>query len=166
MCQRGDMSPKRFVKSLETSKPKKPTRNSDAGFTREQETTPFQKLTSRFTESLAKLANRRIKLGTNQMGERMLEPWIRDTKAHWKQHRPKMYADLVAKGKLDSHAQKAAEQTSKEYQAGITNGMDPQASWESVRENHMFLPDEEDQPSLGESPEASQGPTNLEPDHG
>ena len=73
-----------------------------------------------------------------------ISPWAQRAKDHWKRHRPGMYADLEASGQLDDRAEKAAEQTREEYHAGITNGMDPQASWESVRENHMFLPDEED----------------------
>jgi hypothetical protein len=71
-----------------------------------------------------------------------------------------MYAQLFASGQIHERAQKAADQTNDEYQAGITNGMLPHESWEAVRENHLFLPAEEDVPSLGESQDSSQDPTN------
>ena len=90
-----------------------------------------------------------------------LSPWASDAVEHWRKYRPKMYAQLFANGELYDRAEKAAEQTNREYQDGITNGLLPHESWEAVRQNHMFLPAEEDVPHLGESPVSSQDPTNL-----
>jgi hypothetical protein len=50
-----------------------------------------------------------------------------------------MYAQLFQNGQLHERAEKAAQQTDKEYQDGITNGMLPHESWEAVRERHLFL---------------------------
>jgi len=80
-----------------------------------------------------------------------LSPWARQAKEHWRKYRPKLYAELFRNGQLDERAQKAADQTNKEYLDGIMNGMLPHESWEAVRERHMFLPAEEDVPNLGES---------------
>ena len=90
-----------------------------------------------------------------------LNPWARQAVEHWRKYRPKMYAQLFANGELYDRAQKAAEQTQQEYQDGITRGLLPHESWEMVRQNHIFLPTEEDVPHLGESPVSSQDPTNL-----
>jgi hypothetical protein len=72
-----------------------------------------------------------------------------------------MYAQLFANGELYDRAEKAAQQTEREYLDGITKGLQPHESWEAVRQNHLFLPAEEDVPHLGENPVSSQDPTNL-----
>ena len=56
------------------------------------------------------------------------------------------------KGTLNRYLNKAVEQTKDKYAHAIENRMDPQEAWEAVRENHLLLPSEEDQPSLGEDP--------------
>jgi hypothetical protein len=64
-------------------------------------------------------------------------PWASQAKEHWKKHRPKLYA---------------VERTKDQYYRAIEDGMEPHEAWEAVRENYLFLPSEEDQPSLGEDP--------------
>jgi hypothetical protein len=91
----------------------------------------------------------------------MLSPWAHDAKNHWSQHRPKVYADLEKSGMLDEQAQKAAENAENELQLSVENGMDPHEAWSEARNNHLFPPDEEDQPHPGESPISSQFPTKL-----
>jgi hypothetical protein len=86
-----------------------------------------------------------------------LSPWAQDAKDHWKQHRPKMYSDLEVAGMLDSQAEKVAEQARKEFHGAVDNGMDPHEAWSSARQNHLFPPDEEDQPHLGENRNSSSG---------
>jgi hypothetical protein len=81
-----------------------------------------------------------------------LSPWAEQAKAHWKEHRPRMYAELEKAGTLDEAAERAAKQTKEEYVDAIYNGMSPDGAWEAVRENHLFLPTEEDVPLLGENP--------------
>ena len=93
---------------------------------------------------------------------KQLSPWALQAIEHWRKYRPKMYAQLFQNGELHERAEKAARQTDKEYQDGITNGMLPHESWEAVRERHLFLPSEDDVPSLGGSQDSSQDPTNLE----
>jgi hypothetical protein len=73
-----------------------------------------------------------------------------------------MYAQLFASGQLHDRAEKAARQTDKEYQDGITNGMLPHESWEAVRENHIFLPAEYDVPNLGETSRGGSEPEQEE----
>jgi hypothetical protein len=90
-----------------------------------------------------------------------LSPWAQDAKDHWKRHRPKMCAELEKNGTLNSMTEKAASNAENEFQLSVENGMDPREAWSSARQNHLFPPDEEDQPHLGESPISSQDPTNL-----
>jgi hypothetical protein len=92
----------------------------------------------------------------------MLSPWAQDAKDHWKRHRPKMYAELEKNGTLNSLAAKVAENARNEFHLSVENGMDPHEAWSSARQSHLFPPDEEDQPHLGESPNSSQDPSNLE----
>jgi hypothetical protein len=42
--------------------------------------------------------------------------------------------------------------------------MEPHEAWELVRENHLFLPSEEDQPSLGEDPNPEPEPIPVAAD--
>jgi len=39
--------------------------------------------------------------------------------------------------------------------------MEPHEAWEAVRENHLFLPSEEDELSLGENPNPEPEPTPV-----
>ena len=91
----------------------------------------------------------------------MLSRSAQDAKDHWKRHRPKMYAEMEKAGTLDQQAEKAAENARNECYSAVENGMDPHEPESTARQNHLFPPDEEDQPHLGESPISSQDPTNL-----
>ena len=83
---------------------------------------------------------------------KVLSPLAEQAKAHWKDHRPTLYADLEGAGTLDEAAEEAARQTREELCSAIENGMDYFAAWEMVRERYVFLPSEEDMPLLGENP--------------
>jgi hypothetical protein len=76
---------------------------------------------------------------------------------HWKEFRPKMYAELEKSGRLYEAAQQAADQTMDALMALLQKGMDYQTAWESVREQWMFLPSEEDLPELGVDPDEFPG---------
>jgi len=89
-----------------------------------------------------------------------LSPWAEQAIEHWRRYRPSLYAQLFRNGELYARAERAAQQTNKDYLAGIDAGMLPFESWEAVRERYMFLPAEEDVPSLGESPESFEGFTS------
>lgn len=95
---------------------------------------------------LVKPPRRRIK-------PKQLSPWAERAKAHWKEYRPKMYAELEKAGTLDEEAQKASDQTEEEYCQAIEDGMSPDGAWEMLRERYLFPPSEEDVPLLGENPE-------------
>ena len=41
----------------------------------------------------------------------MLQGWARAAADHWKEHRPKMYQELVESGELEERTKQAAEQT-------------------------------------------------------
>jgi hypothetical protein len=88
-------------------------------------------------------------------------PWASKAKEHWKKYRPKMYAALVASGKLNYHLKQAVERTKDQYCRAIEDGMEPHEAWEAVRESYLFLPSEEDQPSLGEDPNPEPEPTPV-----
>jgi hypothetical protein len=99
-------------------------------------------------EEIAKFGTRRHR----RMTRKQLSPWAQQAVEHWRKNRPKMYAQLFQSGELHERAEKAAQQTDKEYQDGITNGMLPHESWEAVRERYLFVPAEVDVPLLGENP--------------
>ncbi len=88
-------------------------------------------------------------------------PWASQAKEHWQKYRPKMYKALQEKGTLHKHLNAAVERTGNEYCQAIENGMEPHEAWEAVRENHLFLPSEQDQPSLGEDPNPQPDPSAL-----
>jgi len=76
---------------------------------------------------------------------------------HWKEHRPKMYAELVRTGKLEEAAYEAQERTTDALAELISQRMPFHMAWESVRENWIYLPPERTQPNLGETPEPPDG---------
>ena len=96
-----------------------------------------------------------IKFGTPRdrtIRRKQLSPWAEQAKEHWKEHRPRMYAELEKAGTLDEAAEKAATQTKDDLASAIEGGMDYYAAWEMLRERYLFLPTEEDVPLLGENP--------------
>jgi len=59
---------------------------------------------------------------------------------HWKEHRPKMYAELVRTGMLEEMAYNAQERTTDALARLISQGMPYDKAWESVREDWIYLP--------------------------
>ena len=73
-------------------------------------------------------------------------------RAHWENYRPQMVRELDQAGALDESVQTAEALTIAAYDQAIRAGLAPDQARELVREEWAFLPDEEDQPNLGEDP--------------
>ena len=72
---------------------------------------------------------------------------------HWKQHRPKMYADLERVGELRQSVHAAQELTGEAlYDLTVVKKVPHDQAWELVKEEWAFLPTEEDVPELGFDP--------------
>ena len=66
-------------------------------------------------------------------------------KAHWKQYRPKMCAQLQREGKLDESVYTAQELTGETlYRLTVEEKLSYDQAWELVREEWAFVPSEED----------------------
>jgi hypothetical protein len=65
-------------------------------------------------------------------------------KAHWNQHRPKMYADLEKSGDLAESLHAAQERTSDLMESLLNQGLPYHQAWELAREEWAFLLAEED----------------------
>ncbi len=82
----------------------------------------------------------------------MSEPLIyaRMAEAHWREHRPRMVAELEAEGRLQAALLDAQEQTTADLTRLIRQftrqGLNPQQAydqaWELVREKYILLPPE------------------------
>ena len=87
---------------------------------------------------------------------------LETTRAHWRQHRPHMYAALEKSGKLESALQAAVEQT----KAAVIVAVDRMTLWEAwtlYREEWCLLPDEETEVTLKHGDPATwQAPELLE----
>src|SRR6185312_4992802 len=70
-----------------------------------------------------------------------LQNWVKQARAHWKEHLPKLYHQLEASGTLEAALQDAAERTLQELMALEQAGHDPQGAWEMVRESYLFPPE-------------------------
>ncbi len=68
---------------------------------------------------------------------------------HWKEHRPKMYREMLQAGTLEQEAMDAVEQTNKEITQLMDRGMSAYQADETTREQYVMLPEKE-----GNSPEA------------
>ena len=77
---------------------------------------------------------------------------------HWREHRPKMYAELKRSGELKEAIKAADEQTSEAVLQLVAEGLDFWKAWEMMREDWALLPSEEDQPELGVDPLAPPNP--------
>ncbi len=71
---------------------------------------------------------------------------------HWKQHRPKMTADLEATGDLRKAVFAAQELTLQAQTDLWKQGIGHQQAQELTREQWAFLPDEETMPNLSQNP--------------
>jgi len=66
-------------------------------------------------------------------------------RAHWKRHRPKMYAELKKSGHLLESVYAAQERTSGAmYELTVVKKLPYDQAWELVREEWAFLPSEKD----------------------
>lgn len=71
---------------------------------------------------------------------------------HWREHRPKMLAEMERAGTLDQMLQDAEEKTKDEMdtirrkliQQGLTPAQAHDQAWEMVREKYILLPPEND----------------------
>lgn len=71
-----------------------------------------------------------------------LQNWIREAKAHWKEHSPKLYRQLEKAGTLQSSLEDAAERTNQEMNDLRKEGYNEQEAWEMTREKYLFTPPE------------------------
>jgi len=77
-------------------------------------------------------------------------PYALMAEKHWREFRPKMVAELEARGRLRAMARDAAEQTGMEMdrlcrqlmREGLTAQQAHDQAWEMVREKYIFLPPE------------------------
>jgi hypothetical protein len=72
-----------------------------------------------------------------------LQNWVKQARAHWKEHRPKLYAELLASGELEASLQDAAERTHRELSELEDSGLTFHEAWELVGENYLFPPEED-----------------------
>jgi hypothetical protein len=72
-----------------------------------------------------------------------------------------MVAQLESQGKLDDWARQAADKARDQAAQSIENGMHPLEAESEAKKNHMFLPNEEDVPMVGENPNALPDPASL-----
>lgn len=73
-----------------------------------------------------------------------LRPLAAQAIQHWKEHTPKRYKALKAAGTLNEEALNAAAMTLDAQAELIAGGYPPEAAWEIVREEYLFVPEEED----------------------
>lgn len=64
---------------------------------------------------------------------------------HWREHRPRMYADLEASGELEKAAYEAQEKTRDEMRPLLRAGVNQPTAWEAVSRKYILLPSEEEE---------------------
>ena len=69
-------------------------------------------------------------------------------KAHWKEHRPKMFKALEQAGQLEASVHAAQELTADALSDLLDQGLPYNQAWELVREEWAFLPSEDNVPVL------------------
>ena len=89
------------------------------------------------------------------------DPWAREAKAHWQKYRPKMYNELEQNGQLEPTLRSAVQRAQDQWSANMDSGMDPYEAESEAKRLHLFLPDEDDVPLLGENPDALPDPANM-----
>lgn len=87
--------------------------------------------------------------------------WAREAKAHWQKYRPKMYSELEKSGQLENVLRNAVQRAEDQNVASLQSGMHPLEAESEAKKQHLLLPTEEDQPHLGENPDALPDPANL-----
>lgn len=68
--------------------------------------------------------------------------WISQARAHWKEHQPKRFKELVSKGILNQQLADAAVATSQEMQKLVAQGFNQLEAWEMTRELYLFPAEE------------------------
>ena len=74
-----------------------------------------------------------------------VRPLAQEAISHWKEYRPEMYRQLKAAGQLEAEATRAAEKTLDEQATLMEQGYPPEEAWAVVREQYLFLPEENPQ---------------------
>ena len=64
---------------------------------------------------------------------------------HWREYRPRMYAELEQRGELEAAIKAADEQTFEAHVLLTQQGLDFWRAWEAVKEEWAYLPAEEDE---------------------
>src|SRR5215469_5407563 len=95
------------------------------------------------------------------MSQQRLGRWATEAKAHLQRYRPKMARQLEKDGKLDDWARRAADGAGNQYAQSVENGVFPLEAESEAKRQHMFLPSEQDEPLLGEDPNALPDPASL-----
>ena len=80
--------------------------------------------------------------------------WISQARAHWKEHQPKRFKELVRKGSLNQQLADAATATSQEMQRLVAEGFNQYEAWEMTRELYLFPAEE---PGTSEQAPVSEG---------
>ena len=71
--------------------------------------------------------------------------WIAQARAHWAEHRPKMFARLTEDKTLEQALTEAAEATAQAIRALTMQGATQEEAWEATRELYLFLAEEPEQ---------------------
>ena len=69
--------------------------------------------------------------------------WIAQAREHWKEFLPEMFDRLTKAGTLEKALTEAAEATANSMRVLMTQGFKAHEAWEMVREEHLFLPEED-----------------------
>jgi hypothetical protein len=72
-----------------------------------------------------------------------------------------MAKELEQQGKLDDWARKVSKKAEAEWVQNVENGMQSLEAESEARKNNLILPDEEDEPNLGEQNPSSPDPASL-----
>ena len=86
---------------------------------------------------------------------------IEKARNHWKAHRPKAFREMQESGKLEEMLVKAVENYKQEWNDLTENGMHPHEAEEAALPNWIYLPPENLQPNLGETPPLPQEPDSM-----
>ncbi len=91
---------------------------------------------------------------SRQIQREKLSPLAMRGAEHWKEHRPQMFKELMDEGQLETEVQRAADKTNEMLDSLMGQGMPYHQAWEMVREEFLFLPEEE---GASEEPPESEG---------
>ena len=83
--------------------------------------------------------------------------WQMEMRRHLKEHRPKMYRELLKAGTLDKVTCEASERAGEMVLDLIEQGVPPWEAQREARVQHLLLPSGADQPELVLSPESPEG---------